>query len=90
MAKYCIDCDRYIPGGICGKTGKVTGALKEMCGTKEPVVSDQQKYCSKCKRILPLDKFAKNRRHADGKQSYCKDCARKSYQSWYNGNIKTL
>ena len=54
MTKYCMDCDRYIPGGICRKTGKVTGALKEMCGTKEPVVSDQQKYCGKCKRNFRL------------------------------------
>lgn len=88
MAKYCMDCEHYVLGGICGKTGKITGALKEKCGAEKPVIIDQHKYCGKCKRVLPLDRFAVNKRNADGKQSYCRECARKAYQSWYKSNIK--
>lgn len=26
---YCVDCQHYILGGQCGKTGRLTGALNE-------------------------------------------------------------
>lgn len=32
------------------------------------------KRCPCCGRELPLDRFSKHRRHADGLQVYCKDC----------------
>ena len=33
---YCINCDRYIPGGVCRKTGKEVGGLwQKRCFTGE-------------------------------------------------------
>jgi 5-methylcytosine-specific restriction endonuclease McrA len=34
------------------------------------------KNCGKCKELLPLDAFAKNRARTDGLQGYCKACDR--------------
>ena len=38
------------------------------------------KHCPRCGQDKPLDKFSRDRRRADGRQTYCKDCA-KSYAS---------
>lgn len=61
-----MDCEHYIPGGVCGKDGKVTGALKEMCGTEKPVITNAEKYCRKCGRTLPIDQFSRSGRSSDG------------------------
>jgi hypothetical protein len=34
------------------------------------------KACAKCKQVLSLDRFSPHRRMRDGRQSYCKPCAR--------------
>lgn len=88
-----MDCRHYIPGGVCGKTGKVTGALKAMCGTEEnPAVmgadDKTEKYCRKCGRTLPIDSFSRSGRSSDGRQTYCRECANKAYKSWYDRHNK--
>ena len=89
--RYCMDCEHYIPGGVCGKDGKVTGALKAMCGEGErPIenMAENKKLCRKCGRLLPMENFTMNRRNSDGKQCYCKECANKARKSWYDKHIK--
>lgn len=39
-----------------------------------------EKACAICKRLLPLDAFAKTDRRRDGRGSYCRSCARAKYQ----------
>ena len=90
MARYCMDCEHYVPGGVCGKNGKVTGALKEMCGTEKPVITNAEKFCRKCGRMLPIEMFNINRRNSDGRQSYCKECSKKAFKNWYDRDIKVV
>jgi hypothetical protein len=40
------------------------------------------KRCSGCDRVLPLADFNRNRRKADGRQSYCRDC----FSQWHQRN----
>ena len=48
----------------------------------------QTKYCSKCKKTLPLSEFHKTRRNKDGLQIWCKSCQKaylKDYQQTEKG-----
>ena len=38
------------------------------------------KYCSHCKRELPIEKFGKNRSEKDGFQRWCKECKKAYYE----------
>jgi hypothetical protein len=38
--------------------------------------AEERKECSRCKREKPLSKFGRNATRYDGKQSWCKDCAK--------------
>ena len=38
------------------------------------------KYCSHCKRELPIEKFGKNRSEKDGLQRWCKECKKSYYE----------
>lgn len=85
--KYCMDCEHYCTGGSCRRSGKAVGALRPMCGEGErPEVRvfdvKKEKLCKRCDRILPIERFALNRRNADGRQTYCRECASKAYQKW--------
>ncbi len=42
---------------------------------------NEEKRCSKCGEVKPLDKFAKDKRKRDGRTSACKDC----FNAWYRG-----
>lgn len=33
-----------------------------------------EKVCSRCRRLLPIDTFNRDRRRADGHQAYCRRC----------------
>lgn len=35
---------------------------------------EPEKSCAKCRRMMPVDFFARNRRTKDGRQAYCKQC----------------
>ena len=41
------------------------------------------KWCGRCERTRPLSAFSKNRRRADGLQSYCKPCKSRVDREWY-------
>lgn len=38
------------------------------------------KFCSRCKRELPVSAFYKSTKSADGLQSYCIECSRQAYK----------
>lgn len=44
------------------------------------------KTCSKCKEYKALDNFANNKRTHDGKQNYCKECAKQYKNKWVENN----
>lgn len=44
------------------------------------------KYCFKCKLILPIDQFGKDRQKKDGLYSYCKSCNSKKASEWCRTN----
>ncbi len=47
------------------------------------------KRCSGCATLKPLADFSKNKRKADGLQSYCKSCAAHNSATWYAFNSHT-
>ena len=51
----------------------------------EPV---ETKVCTKCKKILPISRFHKDRHHKDGRRYECKDC-RKEYEQTPERRLKT-
>ena len=88
-----MDCEHYCTGGTCRKTGKAVGALRPMCREgEEPAVrvfdEKKEKHCKRCDRILPIERFALNRKHNDGRQTYCRECQAKAYQRWSAKHIK--
>ena len=48
------------------------------------------KCCSKCKKDLPLDKFAKNKHQKDGLENYCKSCKNSYNRSNYGDKFTKL
>ena len=42
---------------------------------------DNTKICSMCRRVFPIDNFAKNAKMPDGKQYYCRDCFREYFKT---------
>lgn len=51
--------------------------------------NDKEKWCNKCKKWLPLDAFAENRRTASGRQDYCKTC-HSAYGDSFWGKVATV
>lgn len=49
---------------------------------EEEQVEVETKQCSKCKRILPVSEFCKNKARKDGLADMCKDCI-KEYRKEY-------
>ena len=47
----------------------------------------QEKKCIKCEVTKPVDGFNRDRKRADGRQRYCRDC-QKSYDSRYRDDNK--
>lgn len=41
----------------------------------------EEKLCRKCSEIKPSSEFFKQKKHRDGLQSYCKECARSYYRN---------
>lgn len=51
------------------KKGNVDGTF-----SKGNVDGTQYKVCCKCKKVLPTEKFSKNKSKKDGYSGYCKKC----------------
>lgn len=41
------------------------------------------KYCSHCRRALPLTSFHRNKARWDGRASWCRRCMREASARWY-------
>jgi 5-methylcytosine-specific restriction endonuclease McrA len=46
----------------------------------------KRKYCSMCKKRLPIDRFSKHKTSKDGIRSYCKACAKSYKDKWDKEN----
>lgn len=65
---YCNDCMRAYNREWCQrKRGTKPRPIK-------PVVGPDEKFCTKCERILPKTRFSKCRSKRDGLMSICKEC----------------
>lgn len=86
----CLDCPNYRNGGWCRLKNKDTGALTPACAdaskTKEEVLEERHdiltKRCTKCGRLLPVEKFSLHKTNLDGRQSVCKECQKELYKAW--------
>ena len=47
-----------------------------------------KKMCTSCERSRPLDAFPVDARHADGRGSYCRECAAGRTRAWRKENAK--
>jgi hypothetical protein len=47
-----------------------------------------KKTCSACDRSRSLDDFPEDPRHADGRGSYCRECAAERTRTWRERNRK--
>ena len=45
------------------------------------------KICSHCRQEKTYSEFSKYYRANDGRQKYCKDCAKIAFKKWYQANI---
>lgn len=43
-------------------------------GRSRPILPDGQKFCTRCRRVLPVEAFGPNVARKDGRQVYCRDC----------------
>ena len=48
----------------------------------EPVKERTTKFCKKCGKELPLDRFGRNPRSSDGLKCYCKDCENENCRTY--------
>ena len=44
------------------------------------------KTCNKCKQLLPLDRFGRDKPRPDGLSPYCLDCKRHMQKGYYKAN----
>lgn len=67
---YCIECLRtYQREWARRNRGCKPRPVK-------PVVVDGEKFCPRCTRTLPVERFSRCRGKYDGRCAHCKDCAR--------------
>lgn len=86
----CANCRNYRPGKLefnCREKGTVGPLWKMSCFEK--IVNDMEidanapkmKTCSRCGKELPLEKFGRNVRAADGYQKICLDCFKEALKA---------
>src|SRR6266581_3278428 len=64
---------------------EATGGSSSVAGVGFEGSSIMEKRCSKCKEMLPIESFGKDKRHSDGLKSHCRQCLRE-YQAKYNAS----
>ena len=53
-------------------------------------MTEETKYCKKCKRTYPFSSFYNDKSTADGKQRYCKFCMKEYQTSAFNKYSKKV
>lgn len=65
---YCVECRRtYNREWGQRKRGSKPRPIK-------PVLQPGEKFCFKCERILPVERFSRSKGKRDGRMSHCKAC----------------
>lgn len=65
---YCVDCSRTYQREWARKNrGQKPRPVK-------PVLNEGEKFCFKCERILPVERFSRCSSKRDGRASCCKEC----------------
>ena len=54
------------------------------------VAGEENKTCVRCKRVLPLGAFYRNRFFRDGRQITCSECGRELARSYYHRHVDRL
>lgn len=118
--KLCPKCNRTLSienfykngngryGTWCKDCCKLDVKIRNLNKPRKYWISDDgtQKLCPKCKRILPIEFFHRDRTHKNGHRSHCKDCMKqelhkyasehreeareKARNSWYKHKVKFL
>lgn len=82
---YCAECMRtYNREWTQRKRGAKPRPIK-------PVLLPGEKFCNKCQRILPVEKFSRCKSKRDGRMSNCKDCdylKQVAYKSKHRARIR--
>ncbi|MEN6550023.1 MAG: endonuclease domain-containing protein [Armatimonadia bacterium] len=76
LNNWCKDC--------------VSAKQKEMAAARGPVLADGLKYCSRCRRELPVDLFRIDRYFPGKRYSYCRECERVRGKSYHLRHKKTM
>jgi len=82
-----ISCYANRSSRPCGTAAKCKDCLKAFAVKKreearQRLLINNQKYCSGCDAIKPIDEFYKDKYRLDGRQSKCKDCQREQGQKF--------
>ena len=65
---YCVECYRvYQRDWARRHRGSKPRPVKPVCAPGE-------KFCTKCRRVLPIERFSRCRSKSDGLMSNCKEC----------------
>ena len=99
--KICFDCEKSLPATtdyFYAERAKPDG-LQHICkdclcqrrGAKRAfrptaVIPDGHKECYKCRCILPIEAFCRNKTRRDGYSERCRNCANKARRKWYDAN----
>ena len=73
-------------------TSDFSGAVSASFWDTLPIsISNEQKWCPRCRRILLRNQFWKQIGHRDGLRSWCKDCLKQvNERSWWRNREKLL
>lgn len=84
---YCVDCYRaYQRDWARRNRGQKPRPVKPVCDPGE-------KFCTKCRRILPVEHFSRCRSKSDGLMSNCKECdylKQLSYKERHRRRVRRL
>jgi len=58
--------------------------------TVNPIISTDQKRCTKCRTVKRVSEFYKNKRYRDGSEYWCKECRKKASSVWYRANAEMV
>jgi hypothetical protein len=72
---YCAECQIELMTQY--RRDRILKVIKKLPSQYTSKTFPLSKYCSKCNRVLSIDKFYVCATHKDGFQSYCSNCCKK-------------
>lgn len=64
--------------------------MEEQIKQTEQVTSEETKFCTRCKRNLPLSCYSRKLKSKDGLQHYCKECQREQHKKANTDNTNVV